>query len=488
MTKKRVLVVDDSQFLTAILSSTLQGAGFEVRVAGTVKEAVQSLRTEGIPDLLVLDLNLPDLPGDQACKAIRKAPACADLPIVLISGASDEVLAKAAGQVQASGWLKKPFSPSSILRWIREHAELLESAPSRSRSAPSGETSDSRSTPTGEAPTAPKATPASSAPAATVKPASAPLPPHEGEASPGGVLVIEDSNFLRSVLRDVLGAAGYKVALTRSIGEGTALLKRYRPGLVLLDVNLPDMQGDEACAILKQVPDCRGIPIVLMTSGTEEALAAKAKAAGADGWLRKPFTPESLLAWIRSQKFPLSVADDSGTAGGTPGLEGLLVRQLTSTDAGIRAQAAYGIGEQGFKNALTPLRGLLQDQDPGVVADVLWSLGRLEDLSSLPLIESLLRTPTGPGQDPNVRLRAIEALGRMKDKRSIQTIALCLAEDRPKDERIVAIHALADLGDETVRDYLQRILFEDEGELQSLARSALERIATRSAPPKRPGT
>ena len=73
--RKRILIVDDSQFLVSIIATTLKGAGFDVSSAGDVREAVLSLKQEGIPDLLVLDLNLPDMQGDQACGAIRRAPA-----------------------------------------------------------------------------------------------------------------------------------------------------------------------------------------------------------------------------------------------------------------------------------------------------------------------------------------------------------------------------------------------------------------------------
>ena len=74
--KKRILVVDDSQFLVTILASTLRNAGFIVDEASDVKEAVATLKTEGPPDLLIMDLNLPDMRGDEAVVALRKVPAC----------------------------------------------------------------------------------------------------------------------------------------------------------------------------------------------------------------------------------------------------------------------------------------------------------------------------------------------------------------------------------------------------------------------------
>lgn len=504
--EKRILVVDDSQFLVSILSSTLKGAGYGVTVAGDVREAVLSLKTKGVPDLLIMDLNLPDMQGDAACQAIRKAPACAKLPIILISGMSDQKLQEAVQRAGANGYLKKPFSPSSILRWIRDHADLLEiMAEQRAAGVP---TSGGSAAPPPAASAPPPA--AASAPpppaAASVPPPPPPPPPpeeeldYEGELVAGGVMVIEDSSFLRSVLQDTLAQAGYAVCLASTMATGTALLKREKPGLILLDVNLPDMKGDEACAILKSIEDCKGIAVILMTSAPEEVLRAKAEAASADGYLRKPFTPANVLEWMKQQTWvkPKGAKASShmptgGLAGApadsppppppppgaSPDLAAVLQGQLGSKDAGLRAQAAYSIGEQKLADLAPRLRAMLRDPEPAVVSDVLWALGEMKDAAAVREVRMFLEKAEGAGDDLNVRLRAIEALGKMGNPEAIKSITLCIGSDRPRDERVVAIQALADLGDASVREDLQRLMFEDESDLQDLARDALEKIADR---------
>lgn len=516
--RKRILVVDDSQFLASILSTTLQGAGYDCTLAHTVKAAVKSLKDDGVPDLVVMDINLPDMMGDAACAAIRRIPACAKLPVVFISGGLDEALQATVDKVGANGYLRKPFSPSSILRWIRDNAHLLE-VMEKLRVAPG-----SRPPKPGSLP--PPAPPGGAAAAGAPAPAKA--VEFEGRPMDGGVLVIDDSSFLRSVLRETLEGAGYPAALTGSMGAGISMLKAFKPGLILLDINLPDMAGDEACVILKSVPDCKHIPVILMSSATDEVLKAKTVAARANGYLRKPFTPATVLEWLKTQKWvrplgsELEIEPDAFTmpsasrskapaapsrppapsapkpasaskppppraGAGTGSLSEVLLTQLGNADPEIRAQAAYSLGEAKNKEALPQLRAMLRDEDPQVVADVLWALAEMHDVAAVADIANLLRSDRPVAQDLNLRMRAVESLGRLGDKQAIKAIALCLGEDRPKDERLMALKALADLGDEGVREDLQRVLFEDESEVTAFARETLARINSRTAPPPKPG-
>lgn len=531
--KKRILVVDDSQFLVTVLSNTLRQAGYLVDDASEVKEALLSLRSKGPPDLLIMDLNLPDLRGDEAVAALRKVPACSKLPVIFISGLSDQVLAEVTRKVGANGYLKKPFSPSSILRWIRENSHLLDlmdqyrqlpgsSIPPRPpASAPTPPSPEAVGFEPGVAPPAaptppkpqlpgitqsteiamPNPSPAPAAATAALSMAEdllAPdfeteflidrIPPgtyYEGDLVDQCLLVVDDSSFLRSVLRETLSSVKVPVLLTENIAHATSLLKGVKPRAILLDVNLPDMAGDEACVILKNMPEFQATPIFLTTSSSEEHLQVKAETSGADGYLRKPFTPVHVLEWLRANHLAPEGAQLPGQAAAPPPQESasdLLSQQLQNPDPALRAQAAYSLGEMKNQAQSGVLRGMLADPVPDVVADVLWSLGELRDQAAVAGIQNLLQTQSEAGQSPMVRLRAIEALGKIGDSNAGKTITLCLGADRPQDERVVALQALGDLGEALTLEAVRALVEDPDLEVKTAARQAYSKISGEDLP------
>ena len=113
------------------------------------------------------------------------------------------------------------------------------------------------------------------------------------------ILVIEDQEDNRRILRDLLTSAGY--ALTEAVTgeEGVAMAEAEPPDLILMDIQLPGIDGYEATRRIKANPALRHIPIVVVTSYALSGDDVKARAAGADGYVTKPFSPRALLATIR---------------------------------------------------------------------------------------------------------------------------------------------------------------------------------------------
>ena len=99
MTSK-ILVVDDNQDMLTLLKLGLNAAGFCTAAAATGREALRKARTVS-PDLILLDLIMPELDGFSICSALRKRPETARIPIILVSGLSGEVVAMAAEQTGA---------------------------------------------------------------------------------------------------------------------------------------------------------------------------------------------------------------------------------------------------------------------------------------------------------------------------------------------------------------------------------------------------
>jgi two-component system cell cycle response regulator DivK len=113
------------------------------------------------------------------------------------------------------------------------------------------------------------------------------------------ILVVEDQEDNRQILRDLLTFSGYEIT---EAGDGVEALKAIatrRPDLILMDIQLPVMDGYEATRRIKADPATMDIPVIVVTSYALSGDEAKARAAGGDDYVAKPFSPRALLAKIR---------------------------------------------------------------------------------------------------------------------------------------------------------------------------------------------
>ena len=114
------------------------------------------------------------------------------------------------------------------------------------------------------------------------------------------ILVVEDTEDNRQILRDLLTSVGYEVIEALDGAAGVALAERHRPDLILMDMQLPVLDGYEASRRIKAQPDLAPIPIIAVTSFALSGDEAKTREAGCDEYVAKPFSPRHLLGVIRS--------------------------------------------------------------------------------------------------------------------------------------------------------------------------------------------
>ena len=112
------------------------------------------------------------------------------------------------------------------------------------------------------------------------------------------ILMVEDTEDNRQIVRDLVGAAGYELLEAGDGAEGLAMAGKHKPDLILMDIQLPVMDGYETTRRIKADPALSGIPIIAVTSDALSGDEAKTKAAGCDGYIAKPFSPRQLLAKI----------------------------------------------------------------------------------------------------------------------------------------------------------------------------------------------
>jgi two-component system, cell cycle response regulator DivK len=113
------------------------------------------------------------------------------------------------------------------------------------------------------------------------------------------ILIVEDQEDNRKILRDLLTSAGFDVLEATTGEEGVAVAETQRPDLILMDIQLPGLDGYEATRRIKAHPALRQIPIIAVTSYALSGDDVKAREAGCDAYVTKPFSPRALLAKVR---------------------------------------------------------------------------------------------------------------------------------------------------------------------------------------------
>jgi DNA-binding response OmpR family regulator len=239
-----VLIIDDSLTVRMDLLAAFEAAGFRCVPCATAGEARHAL-VQGVVDLVVLDVLLPDADGVELLKEIRGTPHAAGAPVLMLSTEA-EVKDRIRGlQTGADEYVGKPYDTVYVVSRARE---LLR---------------DRRHGDAGE-----KAT----------------------------ILVIDDSSTFREALRDALELAGYAVLIAASGEEGLRLAADQRPAGVLVDGILPGVDGATVIRRIRLDAALRGVPCVLLTASDDHGAELRAFDAGADAFVRKDEDIEVILA------------------------------------------------------------------------------------------------------------------------------------------------------------------------------------------------
>jgi two-component system chemotaxis response regulator CheY len=113
------------------------------------------------------------------------------------------------------------------------------------------------------------------------------------------VLSVDDSASIRQMVKLTLSGAGYEVVQAGDGAEGLAKAQSTACDLVVTDLNMPVMNGLGLIRELRKLPAYKGVPIIFLTTESDAAMKAEAKAAGATGWITKPFQQDQLVAVVK---------------------------------------------------------------------------------------------------------------------------------------------------------------------------------------------
>jgi two-component system, cell cycle response regulator DivK len=113
------------------------------------------------------------------------------------------------------------------------------------------------------------------------------------------ILIVEDTEDNRAILRDLLTANDFELIEAVDGEAGVAMAIQHKPDLILMDIQLPILNGYEATRRIRAVPELRHVPIIAITSYAMAGDAVRAVEAGCTGYVAKPFSPRAILARIR---------------------------------------------------------------------------------------------------------------------------------------------------------------------------------------------
>ncbi|GFE56676.1 response regulator [Geobacter sp. AOG1] len=113
------------------------------------------------------------------------------------------------------------------------------------------------------------------------------------------ILAIDDSASIRMMVSFTLKESGYRVIEAKDGLDGLDKLRGETVDMVITDLNMPKMDGIDLVRGIRQNPGSRFTPVIMLTTESQDVRKHEARAAGATGWITKPFRPEQLLAVVR---------------------------------------------------------------------------------------------------------------------------------------------------------------------------------------------
>ena len=111
------------------------------------------------------------------------------------------------------------------------------------------------------------------------------------------ILIVEDDRSICNFVETLLQTGGYQVLTAGSCGQGMMVFASHQPDLVVLDLGLPDMDGEE---LLKKIRECSAVPVIVLSARTDERDKVSALDLGANDYVTKPFSPAEMMARVRA--------------------------------------------------------------------------------------------------------------------------------------------------------------------------------------------
>ncbi len=243
--KKRVLVVDDSLTIRMSIAEELQESGFDVILAKNGLEAVEIASLEK-PDLITMDIIMPEMDGYQACYELKNKPSTSHIPIIIFTANNTWEEREKGFNVGAVEYFVKPFSKGSLSNYA---GHLLDD--------------------------------------------------NKTKRKLGNVLIGEDSLISRNIYSEILNKHRFVFEIVENGRQVLDLVERgFNPSIILLDYHMPVMNGAETCTRIKSDQRFRHIPVIIVSGSNDKDSVINGLKLGADDYITKPFDSDEFIARI----------------------------------------------------------------------------------------------------------------------------------------------------------------------------------------------
>ncbi len=265
---KCILVVDDNAAAREIVQQALRSFGFRPFGAESGSAALEAMKArggEGAFDLLIVDWMMPEMDGIALLKQVHDDPSLPDLPVLMMTAFGREEVMQQAESLGVDGFLIKPIKTSVLFDTLMGVFGVETASPDESVSAADE------------------------------------IPIH-GDVGGARVLIVEDNPINQQVAAEILTHAGMIVETAENGQAAVSAIQRTDFDAVLMDIQMPEMDGYQATRKIRRDLKHRNLPIIAMTAHALKGDREKCLAAGMDDYVTKPVNVEELLTvlshWI----------------------------------------------------------------------------------------------------------------------------------------------------------------------------------------------
>ena len=257
----KILVADDDKYSIDVMKNCLSSWGktFLMFAVGNGKDAVDAAKII-LPDIILLDWEMPHLDGLEALKQIKTIPELLKIPVAMVTSRSGNSHIQLAFDAGASDYIKKPIDKIEALFRVQTLANLSELIKIKT-------------------------------PAHSISTSKKPL---------GLVLIVDDVFEIRQMIKQIL-QDNYLTIEAENGKDGILKVNELQPDIIITDLNMPEMDGLQFCREVKTNIATNHIPIVMLTAQDNVPSNIAGINAGADVYLTKPISPELIIATVKNQ-------------------------------------------------------------------------------------------------------------------------------------------------------------------------------------------
>jgi putative nucleotidyltransferase with HDIG domain len=253
-----ILIVDDEPLNREVFSHLLKKSGYMTRAVGSGAQTIELMKLEKF-DMILLDINMPEINGVQVLEHIKKNKITSDVPVIMVTAENDNNTVIRCIKLGADDYIKKPVEPtllrSRIWRCVQKHKNFTGAEP----------------------------------------PATA-----SRDKPRAHIMVVDDDEHHRAIVQHRLAANNHIILQASNGLEAIELLETNQVDLILLDVAMPGLDGYQTLERIKASENNRQIPILMCSADDSPKTIDKCLKAGADDYVLKPFNAALLNARIDS--------------------------------------------------------------------------------------------------------------------------------------------------------------------------------------------